>query len=458
MPFCCHGARTASKNSEFNTIAIILCRRFFSTSLPDRPMDPMPMEHLRKLRPHRNWILAGTALSMAVAFIISRISPKIYRATTDVMISESKIGPTSPLPGWEYTILPTYVQFIESDIVSMHAVKHFHLDEEPYRITADRFRRQFLDVHVPKNTRLVEIDVEFPDAHLAANLANYLAQEAADMNTQISTTETLSTESFLKSRLDVASSRLREADRNNEAIEKQARLEDRESELKILLNQKEQASKQLADLRSASAQSRERDKSIEASLKTEPATLKLKRSIVSDRFLERAVQKLALQNQGLLSATEETVNPTRQTLERELADAKANAAADEAGLELAKATLVQTEGEINALLVLLPQLRSEVSNAQQELKLAREGYESATHSYLNASLTVTAKSQDVKQIVPALPPQRPVRPKPLFNTVLAGFLGFAVLCGVALSIEGIRRSQSDRFLVIEQEPVNAHDR
>lgn len=419
----------------------------------EQDVDQTTSRRLQALRHHRNWILLGTTLCMIAAFVISWISPKIYRATTYILISESKIDVT-PNPAWEYSFLPTYVQFVESDAISLQAIQRFHLDQAPYRLTPHRFLKRFVDVQIPRNTRLLQIDVEFPDAHLAADLANYIAQSAVGMNAQISAAETLSTQNFLKKQLDQASARLAEAESKSLEIEKRARIEDREKELKILLSQKEQVSNQVEQLHLALMQYAGRAKSIHQSLKTEPATLQLKNSILSDRFLEYAVRKLAPDNKSLLSTTEEAVNPVRQDLAHELADSRANAAADRAGLDLAKTTLAQIDARTSRLLAQLTQLRSELSNAEQNLKLAREGYESATRDYRNASVTVTAKSQDLKQIDPALIPERPVRPRIIFNTVAAGFLGLVVLSGIALGAERIREAQSERLFMMEQETAS----
>lgn len=392
---------------------------------------------------------------MFAAFAISWISPKIYRATTYVLISESGVNPAAPSPGWEYSILPTYLRFADNDVISMRAIKHFHLYQPPYRLTPHQFRREFMDVQIPKNTSLLQIQVDFPDARLAAGLANYVAKSATELNAQVSAAQTLSTQSFLKARLDRASSHLREAESKSLEISRRARIEDRERKLTILLDQKEQIAKELEQLRLALAQQRERAKSLEESVKAEPAILLLKKSVLSDRFLDRMVQKLAPDNRNFLSATEEAVNPTRQGLERELADSRASLAADHAGLDLAKITLSQINEDIIRLLAQVTDFRSQISDADQDLKLAREGYESAARDYRNASVTVTAKSEDLKQIAPALIPDRPVRPRIILNTFVAGFLGLIVLGGIALSIESFRPVQQETFHIMEQETASA---
>lgn len=403
------------------------------------------------LQRHGRLIAAGTCISMLVALVVSWTSPKIYRATTYVLISESKVNPDMSHPEWDYTFLPTYIQFVDNDALAAEAVKHFSLDGKPYNLTPHRFLRQSVDAEMVKNTRLIEIDVDFRDAHLAADLANYLANGAAQLNSQINDVDTVNTQKFLKSRLDQASARLTETRAKSLEVEQHAHIEDRERQLKILLDQKETVSRQVEDLSSALAESKQRSTSLAESLRAQPRTVQLKKSIDSDRFLERAAQALAPGDQGVLSATEETVNPTSQELERELADARANAAADEAGLSLATLSLARTDADAGNLAAELAQLRSVISEAGENVKVAQEGYESAARDYRNASVTVTARSQDLKPVSPAIVPENPIRPRILLNTLAAGLLGLVLCAGLAFAIDSARQAEPERLRVVERE-------
>lgn len=407
------------------------------------------------LRRHGRLIAVGACLSMLAALVVSWVSPKIYRATTYVLVSESKVNPEVSRPDWDYyAFLPTYIQFVNNDALATEAVKHFHLSEAPYKLTPHRFLRQSVDTQVVKNTRLLEIDVDFPDARLSADLANYLATGAAELNARINDVDTVNTQNFLKARLDQASAHLAEARAKSLDVERRAHLEDRERQLKILLDQKELVSRQVEDLRSAAAQSRQQSASLAGSLSAEPRTVQLKKSIVSDRFMERAAQSLATDNQNLLSATEEAVNPTRQELEQELARSRAGAAADQAGLDVAAARLSQIDAEAIGLTAELAQLRSAVDESEENVKLAREGYESATRDYLKAPVTVTARSEDLKPVSPAIIPERPIRPRTLLNTIAAGLLGLVVCAGLALAVENVRRTEPERLRVVEREAAS----
>ena len=393
-------------------------------------------------------------LSMLVALVVSWTSPKIYRATTYVLVSESKVHPDVSRPDWDYTFLPTYIQFVDNDALAMETVKHFHLDGAPYHLTPHRFLRGSVDTQVVKNSRLLQIDVDFPDAQLAAELANYLAKGAAELNARINDVDTVNTQTFLKRRLDEASAHLSEARAKSLDVQRRAHLEDRERQLKILLDEKEVVSRQVEDLRSAAAQSKQKSASLAESLSAEPRTVQLKKSIVSDRFLERAAQSLPADKQDLLSATEETSNPIRQELAQELAESKAGAAADQAGLDVVVARLSQIDAETAGLTAELAQLRSAVDESEENAKLAREGYEIATRDYLNASVTVTARSEDLKPVSPAIVPENPIRPRVLLNTIAAGLLGLVVSAGLALAVDNARCTEPERLRIVEREAAS----
>ncbi len=432
--------------------------RGFKPYMMDHDAARVLANRLGRFRRHWRWILIGTFLSGLAALVISLFLPKTYHATTYVLVSESKIGAATQNSPWQYNLLPTYVTFIDNDELIARAIEHFHLNLPPYALTLQRFRRmRYLDVQIPKSTRLLEIDVEFQDARLASDLANFFAQSAVDFNDQMNAGDTLATQKFLKQRLDQAEAHLAEMEKRRLHVRMQARIEDKEKGISMLLGQKEDVSTQFEKLRIALAESEGRAKPLERALAGEPRILQLKKSVISDPFLKSATEKLGPDAQGGLTASEEVVNATHTDLQRELADANASAAEGRAGLQTAATTLAEIDRQIRRELADFIQSRSEVEKAERDFSLAREAFESASRDYRNASVTVSAKTQDLKQVAPALPPERPTRPSIVLNTLLALLLGLALLSGIALGIESFREMQSQALrFVAEDEPVDVH--
>lgn len=376
-------------------------------------------------RRHRRWVLAGSLLCGLAAFVIGHFQTKTYRATTYLLVSESKITSApetqagrdvllSYVPwSWQIWLFPTYVPLIDNEALISQVIQRLHLDQAPYRLTAQRFRKgRYLDVKIPKATRLLEIQVEFPDPRLASDIANDLAQGAAEFNAQLNASDTLATQKILKQRLDEAASHLAEIESKHLKLREQAGIENKEQQLSILFDQKKQLSIQIENLRLSLAQSESRAK-----------------------FLAGAQAGQAARDQLVSSA--------------------ADAEAQRAGLQVATATLAQTDSEISRLLTEVRRSRSEIEKADSDHALAREAFEAASRDFRNAAVTASGKSADLTQVAPAVVPEKPVGPNILFNTLIATVLGLVLLSGAAVVMEGLRGTHSETVgLIGEEESVN----
>ncbi|HXH48006.1 MAG TPA: Wzz/FepE/Etk N-terminal domain-containing protein [Terriglobia bacterium] len=404
-----------------------------------------------KLRRHWRWIVGGAGACAGAALLVSLFSPKIYRATTYIMVSESKIGSGSGDTPWQQmATLPTFVPFVDNDALIRESLEKFHLDRPPYNLTAERFRRRgYLDVQIPKSTRLLEVDIEFPNARLAADFANDLAKRAVQFNDRMNAADTSSTRDFLKKQLEEATERLTKAAAQRLKIQQEAHMEDREKELSILLAEKERLSTHLEQLRLALAQDQSRTKALKQALAGQPRTYELKKSVTADRFLERAVEKMNLSG-APLSMTEESLNATRETIQQDLVKATVDAAAEMAGSKEAEARLGEVGRQISRLLAQITALRNDLERAEQNYSLAYEAVKRASHEYQNASVTVTSKSQDLKQVAPAIVPERPVRPRTVLNTLLGFILGGMLFVSLALIIENVREMRHSGLFSLEE--------
>jgi succinoglycan biosynthesis transport protein ExoP len=405
----------------------------------DHQADHRLMRRVGALRRHWYWILATACACAAGAWLISISMPKIYRTTTYILVSESKIGDTSrEATVQQIAMIPTFVPFLDNDSLISESLKRLHLDQPPYELTVGLFRRRnYLDVRVPKSTRLLELNIEFPDAKLAAELANDMARAAVSFNDQLNATDATATHEFLQKRVDQATGELTRAAKEKLKVQEEGRIEDREKELNILLAEKDKLSTQLQQLRLSLAQDESKSKTLEKALASEPQTIQLKKSITSDRFLEAAAEKLNA-GEAPLSVTEESPNKVREELRKDFLDATVSQAAESTGVQVATARLDLVNKEISRLLVLLATLRSRTVGADHNYLLASDAMKNASKEYQAASLTVTAKSQDLKQIAPALVPERPVRPRVLINTLMGFLFGILVFSGLTIGLQSYR--------------------
>jgi uncharacterized protein involved in exopolysaccharide biosynthesis len=401
----------------------------------------------------RHWprIIGGGGVCAAAALVVSLFLPKIYRATTYILVSESKIGTASRDSPWQQTaLLPTFVPFVDNDALISQTLQKLRLDRPPYSLTVDRFRRRnYLDVQIPKSTRLLELSVEFPDAQVAAEIVNDIAGRAVAFNDRMNAADTVATQEFLRKQLSEASARLGEAMERRLKVQQEASIDDREKELSILLTEKDRLSSHLVQLQSELAQDESRSQSLQQALIGEPRILQLKKSVTADPFLQRATEKTDPDGPPL-SMTEEFLNTTREEIQRSLVGARSNAAAGRAGIQEATEHLQKVNAEISQLAARLALLRSEIDKADRDYSMAGEAVKSATRLFQDASVTVSSKSQDLKHIAPALVPERPVRPTIVLNTILGFLLGAFVVGGITLMLESYRELCRPRPLTLEE--------
>jgi capsular polysaccharide biosynthesis protein len=402
------------------------------------------------LRHNGLWIVLGGVVCAIGALFVSMLLPEMYRATTYLLISESKIGASSRDTNLQQmAMLPTFVPFVDNDALIEESLKKLGLDREPYNLTADLFRRRnYLDVRAPKSTRLLELNIEFPDARLATDLANEIAQGAVRFNDKLNASDTIATQEFLKKQLDQARLAQAEAAERRLKAMNEAQIESREKDLAILLAEKDRLSTQLQQLRIELIQNQSRSSSLAGVLAAEPEVVSLKRSITSDRFAEVAARQAFPEGTPLV-VTEEAVNETREGLRQTFVNANINGSAQSAGIEAAVKRMTQLNIEIPELVGRVTASRAAIEATNQDYLLAVEATKNASREYQAASTMVSSKSQDIKQIAPALVPLRPIRPKTPINVVMAFLLG-VLLCGAyTVGLQRYRELQAETSYVEE---------
>lgn len=419
----------------------------------DHDADRRLGRRVGRLKGHWRWILVGTALCALASLGVSLFLPKVYRATTNLLVSESRIGPGTELPAWQYATLATYEPFVDNDAQIQRAIERFHLDRAPYDLDVDSFRRKdILDVEALKSTRLMEITVEFPNARLAADLANFFAHGAVEINSNLNVTGASDSRSLLARQLKEAQANLAEADLQRTEVRTRTRIEDKEKQLSILLKEKDKLSAQSQTLRLRLAQDDSKAKYLQHTLSQEPDTYRLTKSILSDPYAEKVAKKGGQDANPQASISEETLNTTKEKVRYDFVGIMADAASENAGVNAADDELGKVNGAIGQLLVSLAQFHSQLDKADNDYNLAKEAVEIANRNYQEALVNASSKSQDIEQLAPAAVPAQPVRPRPLLNTLLGASMGFVLLVATASARESFRELH-DAIRDEEDEPV-----
>src|SRR5262249_20680332 len=136
-------------------------------------------------------------------------------------------------------------------------------------------------------------------------------------------------------------------------------------------------------------------------------------------------------------------------------NATVSSAAESAGVQAATDRLDRMNKEITRLITNLATVRSRVANAEQHYALASEAVKNSSHEFQAASVMVSSKSQDMKQIAPAVIPERPVGPSILLNTGLGFMLGALISTAIyyLISQNRLELTRENSFVDEEDEVV-----
>jgi tyrosine-protein kinase Etk/Wzc len=354
------------------------------------------------LRKRRRLIVLCTLTAALGAGILSFWQPKIYRAKTYLLLAESKLADVeSKVTNFVYyELLRSYETLINNDYLVSKTIQKFELQKAPYELSVDSFRRRaILQVELSKNTRLLEVTVEFPNARLAAEICNYFVNQAVVFNEELNSRDAEKARLFLKEQVDHTGQSMELAQNRLREFNQSSTVEGLRESVRSLLAEKSGNETELAALQVELTRNAAKRDSLAASAGTS-----------SDP--ESAVQYRIVEMQS------------------EIAGIKASAEALRKVLETNKQTLARLEKE-KAL--------KEITQQQllDEYDLARENYATLSKKYQDASINVGARSTDLKMITPAVVPERPFKPRIVLNIILAAGFGLLLSIGLACLLHNL---------------------
>ncbi len=380
---------------------------------------------LEILRQRRRMILLATLVCGLVAGVASWVQPKVFRATTYLLVSESKMSESdSPQAGYVfYELLRSYETFLKNDHLILKTLDHFQLQRAPYELTPDKFRRRgMLQVDLSKNTRLLEVNVEFPNAQLAADIANYFAATAVSFNDEMNDRDTERARGFLKRQLDQAQAEMERASKALLEFSRTSRLEELRESVWNLLEQRSDYEKELAQFQTDLS-------------KSSAVAVALRNRVNSGRFKGRLAESVPvggtpdpdLSYSGSAPSNSSSEEEEGKSVSQKIQDRLAESEAERLSLQAAIQSMEKANATISARLASLLEEKSSKENTlerlKQEYQLTQDSYAAINRRYQDASISVNARSTDLKVVAPAIIPERPVKPNLILNVLLAMILG-----------------------------------
>ncbi len=329
-------------------------------------------------------IISITLVVMILAGAVSFFLPKTYRASTTLLISESKMGIDGVIsnffnPRFYYT----FEGLVKNKKLLKEAMIKFGLDKAPYNLKMESFL-EMVNVGLVRNTRLITLSVELDDPVKAADIANHIASEAVALNGRINMDDAGSAMRFMKEQVASVGADLTRSEQTLMEYKAQSRIKELETDVETLLYTKADL-----NLRRLDAEVRKR----------EIAAL----GAASDSDAQPVT---VAQLDALIESLDEMLSKV------------------EADLEEKQKILAERELRIEKLLTLFD--ADQTSYRRVNTRLG----ENPTR--------VTEKFQEIRVIDPAIPPYYPEWPKKKLLVIIAGGLAFLAACAFALLREQIQ--------------------
>lgn len=381
----------------------------------------------------RYWVaaVAGAALGAALLFALVSGRPLLYEGiTTLLVVPPSQAGGSQMNPA-------TFRAIVENATLASEVIAELKLHEPPMALSPQTFVERRLAVQEVRGTNVVRIVVQLEDAQLAADASRRLAQKAVLLTRQISATEGDAIQEQLKTHLDAAQDRLRQAEQDLLSYQKSAQVELVKEDTTAMLKERGALLRLMVDIEGERA----RLAAAELEIKRQQPVLSTPRAPAAENALSPEATPDGEVDPRQLDLTNPLVNPVFQTLDFQIAMSRTRIAS----LAKQRDELINVKKIGGAELSQLSELyRRQIEQARLEanLGLARTVHGDLALRYAQVRTRALGTVAQLQVVDLAQPPERPLSRKRLQNMAFGAAAGFVVAVVLILLWDSLRRRKS----------------
>ena len=369
---------------------------------------------IKVLWKRKYFIIIGTFVCTVVSIIYSLSLPRIYRATTTFLVTTSPVGGELGTPSQSYYELSahTFQAIASSKANLLDAIDQFQLKQGSQKLPLEEFRKNVSIKAVP-GSKLLLLEVYDRNPKLAAEVANYLAAKAVELNTKLNQEDTLKAQMFLQEEVNKARTELMESENNYLAFHKSPRMEIDQSELKLLRDRYASYHESLKNIELNLAIDQAKLAYLNEAMKNRSPKINLSRSIVDDPAYQQIISSVAPNQRDILKLKMEGEILDSNYMELEMK--KINVETEIKELATKKSTIVKSLKNLDENIQKLQAEIAEKKLAQEQLErrhsLANSIYRDRRLKLEQASLNIASAATELKIVDPAIPPFSPVKPR-----------------------------------------------
>ncbi len=392
---------------------------------------------------HRRWriILITVALSLGVAWTVSRVIPPVYRATSTLVADKSPPQVLLNAQGlFSFNTLQpvgqapdagTLAELTRSAAVRRAAVARLTpiLDSKQ----ADELLTKKMVVDQVRNSELVRISVDYKDPDIAAAAANTVSDSVVEFDLNARRRLATAAREFLSKQRDLASQKLEASQAALVTFKSRNQQVALTEETTLNLQQLASLKRQVLDVRLQQREARARMQASGAGLARLDGGAAPQGTVINS--LQSQLDALEIELAGerqqftpshpAVKSTEAKIAETRNRLSAEIARSQT-------ALDTREQTLSTSVTALEHKLRSVPGQEAELARLVLDVKEAQQSYELFLEKFQEAQIAEGSIGSAVRVVDVAKPPRIPVWPRWRLNMIVGAVLG--LMLGVTASI------------------------
>ncbi|MDD5558612.1 Wzz/FepE/Etk N-terminal domain-containing protein [Candidatus Methylomirabilis sp.] len=415
------------------------------------------IDYLNTLWKWKFLIVVGTLAAVVIAFAVSVRAPITYEATAILLITESKVPRPEAGAGAPQSVVSPEVfeATIKSQALALQAIQQFGLDKKPFSVTPTEFLNDVVSVKPRRGTNLLTLTAVLPDPKLAADVVNFVAQKAVELNANLNQIDTVSTKEYIQQQRDKADQTMETAQAALVEFKRTANLESLQTEQRILLAEKEKLAQRYSDLTFKLKSLQSQVAALKQALTKQEQLITVTKSIFSDPAMLAATQDRGPMDVKTLSSIQvkdQAINEVYQMLQSNLIAQEANLASAESERQDTVQKISDNEAKLISISRKIADADARLEELDRTYRLTRASYELFAKRFDEASLSVASRVTELKLIAPAGLPTVPRSRNVIRNGVLAGTVALMTCIILAFSLENLQETKRRRVKIVSPAP------
>ncbi len=427
---------------------------------------------------HRRVVLSVLMMTVLTTLGISLWLPKQYVATTSIVVDQRSVDPVTGLT-LPVQLLPGYIA-TQVDVISSHNVARKVVDKlklsEDSKTQADFAKAKSLgdirdwvatsllkklEVKPSHESSVMQVDFTFTDPHLAANIANAFADAYIQTSIELQAQPAKLSADWFDSQMASLREKLEHAQSVLSTYQQQHGIVSTEDRIDLENSRLSELSRQLVENQARTSELQSRKDFLTATLKqggsseslqevlTSPVIQSLKAELAKAEAKFAELSKRIDINHPQYKQAKAEVDSLKQRVQSEVKMVLNSIAGGVASSNQRDKIIANALAEQKAKVLDLKKQHDEIRVLNREVENSQRIYDAALQRAVQSRMESEMRQTNTAVLNPAVPPQKPAKPKVLINMILSVFLGSILGMGSALATELMDRRVRSAFDVSE---------